>query len=207
MKKKKNNLNFSKKIRNFDILEQYRKSFNYIKDSKKFIYSVIALFILTGLIGFFLPPPSGVEERIMGFLKDLINETKGFGCMEMFRYIFVNNLFSSFIGMAAGIFLGIFPFMASLSNGYLLGFVSSMSVSEAGLGSLWRILPHGIFELPAVFISFGLGIRLGSFVFYKDIMRKFVFFSKNSLRIFVFIIIPLLLIAGLIEGLLICSGL
>ena len=108
--------------------------------------------------------------------------------------------------MILGIFFGIFPLWFTLQNGYVLGFVSSISVGEAGIGSLWRIIPHGIFELPAIFISLGLGIKLGSFVFYKDSRKKFNEFLKNSLRVFIFIVIPLLVLAGIIEGFLICSG-
>jgi len=40
-----------------------------------------------------------------------------------------------------------------------------LSVGIEGYGILWRLVPHGIFELPAVFISLGLGIKLGTFIF------------------------------------------
>ena len=199
-------MDLKKKIRNFSLKEQYVKSWDFIKESKKFIYSILIVFFVAGLIGFFLPPPGGVEEKIMEFLKNLLSETEGLGCYGMIEYIFLNNLQSSFIGMILGVFLGIFPLIATLSNGYLLGFVGSISVQEAGFGSLWRILPHGIFELPAVFISLGLGVKLGSFVFYENARKKFNEFLRNSLRVFIFIVLPLLIIAGIIEGFLICSG-
>lgn len=206
MKNKKRVDKISEKVKDFNIKKQYQDSWNFVKESKKFIYYVIALFFIFGLIGFFISPPLAIENQIMDFLKNLIEETKGLGCFGMIKFIFFNNLQSSFMALILGVFLGIFPLMATISNGYLLGFVSSMSVGEAGIGSLWRILPHGIFELPAVFLSLGLGLKLGSFIFYKEKGKKFNEFFKKSLRVFVFIVLPLLIVAGIIEGLLICSG-
>jgi stage II sporulation protein M len=63
-----------------------------------------------------------------------------------------------------------------------------------------NLLPHGIFELPAIFISFGMGLKFGTFLFYKEKMKKFAEFFSNSLRVFVFVILPLLVIAAIIEG-------
>src|SRR3989344_2332310 len=98
-----------------------------------------------------------------------------------------------------GIF-GILPLLSIIANGYLVGFVSSMAVQEAGFNSLWRLFPHGIFELPAVFISFGLGIKFGTFIFKKNKKDAFKEYLINCLRVFIFVIIPLLIIAAIIES-------
>jgi len=164
-KKSKKKCNFYENIKNFNLKEQYKKSWVFIKDSKKFIYLVLVLFFVFVLIGFLMPAPAMVENKIMEFLKELLEKTKGMDCFEMIRFIFFNNIQSSFTGLIFGVVLGIFPLIATISNGYLLGFVGSMSVSELGIASLWKILPHGIFELPAIFIALGMGIKLGSFVF------------------------------------------
>jgi len=105
--------------------------------------------------------------------------------------------------MFLGMFLGIAPVLFSLFNGYLLGFVALMAVNEQGFLSLWRIFPHGIFELPAVFISLGLGMKLGSFIFQRNKAESFKDFLWNSLRVFLLIVLPLLIIAAIIEGTLI----
>jgi stage II sporulation protein M len=116
------------------------------------------------------------------------------------RFIFFNNLKSSFFGMSFGILFGIFPILVTIFNGYLLGFVSAFSVAGGGVLSLWKLLPHGIFELPAIFLSLGLGLRLGTLVFQKN---KQKFLKENilrSLKIFLLIVIPLLIIAAIIEA-------
>ena len=91
----------------------------------------------------------------------------------------------------------------AILNGYLVGFVASMAVGSGGVIVLWRILPHGIFELPAVFISLGLGLKFGTFIFQKKILESFRRFLWNSLRVFLLIVLPLLIIAAIIEGCLI----
>ena len=74
---------------------------------------------------------------------------------------------------------------------------------ELGYFSLWKILPHGIFELPSIIISFALGIKLGMFVFAKNPSKEFKKRFVLGLKTFVFVILPLLVIAAIIEGLLI----
>ena len=102
--------------------------------------------------------------------------------------------------MIFGVLLGIFPIIAAIANGYLLGFVASISVGNVGFLVLWRLLPHGIFELPAIFISLGLGLKFGTFIFQKRKLESFKEFFWSSLRVFLLIVIPLLVIAGIIEG-------
>ena len=88
--------------------------------------------------------------------------------------------------MIAGVIFGVFPILGAIGNGYLLGFVAVNAVKVDGVISLWRIFPHGIFELPAVFISLGLGLRLGSFIFQKKKAEAFKEYLWDSLRVFLF---------------------
>ncbi len=189
----------TKKI-SFSISEQYRKSWKYIKESQKFIYAVIIIFIFFILTGFFIPTPEMLYNQIMNFLTDLLEKTQNMSQLELTRFIILNNLQSTLFGIFFGIFLGIFPVISAISNGYILGFVSYLSMDSSGIISLWRIFPHGIFELPAVFISLGIGIKLGTFVFQKKKMESLKNYLINSLRTFFFVIVPLIVIAGIIEG-------
>ena len=78
-------------------------------------------------------------------------------------------------------------------------------VEKAGFFEMWRLLPHGIFELPAVFISLGLGIRLGTTLFnrnVKNIDKEIFRRLRNSFKVFIFIVLPLLVVAAIIEGVL-----
>lgn len=178
----------------------YLKSWNYILDSFNFIKIVIILFFVFTLVGFFVPVPEGLAEKIFEFLEQLFNKTKDMSQFGLIKFIFLNNLQSSFSSLIFGIFFGIFPIIVAVMNGYLLGFVAFLSVSEEGLFVLWRLSPHGIFELPAVFISLGLGLRLGFLAFQTKKLKNFKYYFIDSLRVFVFVVLPLLLFAAIIEG-------
>ena len=185
------------------VFDDYRKFFDYIQESRKFIFLSIFIFIFFSLFGYFFQVPDFISSQIIKLITEIIEKTKDMSQMDMTIFIFLNNLKSSFFGMIFGVFLGIFPIFLLIVNGFLLGFVASLSVSSEGILSLWKVFPHGIFELPAVFISLGLGIRLGAFIFEKNKRKLFKYHFLNSLRVFLFIVIPLLFIAAVLEGILI----
>jgi stage II sporulation protein M len=177
------------------------KSWNYIKKLKMFIYLSVILFLFSSLIGFFILPPDFIIEEILKLIQDILAQTEGMSSIELISFIFFNNLKSTLLVVLFGIFLGILPLISILFNGYLLGFVSSMAVGKSSLLELLRLFPHGIFELPAIFISVGVGLKLGTFLF-QDNKSEFLKENfLNSLKVFFFIVIPLLIIAAIIEGL------
>lgn len=198
MKKLKFKNNTREKIKT-----EYSNAIDFIVESKKYIYSIIAVFSFFTLIGFFIPIPEEIVAKIMVYFKELLEQTKDYGLLEMIGFLFNNNIIASFFGMIFGAFFGIFSIFNAILNGFILGFAASMSVTENGLWSLWRILPHGIFELPALFLSLGMGLRLGLFIFEKKTIKGISKIFKKSLKTFIVIIVPLLLLAAIIEGILI----
>lgn len=200
MKKNKGNKN------KVNISEEYKNSWNYIKSSKKIIYFVVGLFVLFFLIGLFAPTPETVATRIQDFMQGILEKTEGMSQGQLIWFIFSNNLQSSFFGAVLGVLAGVFPVLSTISNGYIVGFVSKMSIESAGVLSLWRLLPHGIFELPAVFLSFSIGIRFGLSLFNKKKWGKIKENLISGAKTFLLIVIPLLIIAAIIEGTLISLG-
>lgn len=205
MKKVKNSIKVkNRKKERFNLIKEYKKSFRYIYDSKNFIYTIILIFLIFSLFGFFVPASDELTEKIYQFIEDLVKQTEDFdSSYDWISFIFLNNLQSSFIGMVSGIFPVIFPVIFSIVNAYILGFVALITVNNEGFFVLWRLFPHGIFELPAIFISLGLGLKIGTFIFQKEKINSFREYIVNSLKTFILIIIPLLIIAAIIEGTLI----
>jgi len=176
------------------------RSWQYLKESRIFIYAAVFFFFFFILIGAFVPAPEIIEARIFEFIEELLQKTEGMSHLELVRFLFLNNAQSAFFGMISGIVLGIFSLMVIIVNGYLLGFVAIRTINAEGILTLWRLVPHGIFELPALFISVGLGLKLGSFIFREKKWSSLKDYLSKSLRVFVFVVIPLLIIAALIEG-------
>jgi stage II sporulation protein M len=180
----------------------YRESWEYLVECKNYIFLITALFFGAGLFGFvfadsltfFNPLLEGLSGKIEG--KDLGG---------LIWFIFQNNLTSAFVAMVGGVAFGALPIFNSILNGSLGGYVYNLASSEAGYGIIVLLLPHGIFELPAVFIALGMGVRFGLFAFArrghrkKEFTRRFV----SSMKAFVAIVLPLLIIAAVVEGFLI----
>ncbi|MAG28003.1 hypothetical protein CMI47_20955 [Candidatus Pacearchaeota archaeon] len=182
------------------ISKYYKEAWEYVKESQKYIYFVILLFVLFGVLGAVFSEQLTFIDEI---LKELLEKTEGLSTMGLVSFIFFNNIQSAFMGLLIGVVFGIFPVLVAITNGVVLGYVLQRTAEVAGVLQFWRLLPHGIFELPAIFISLGLGIKLGMFVFAKKKLEELKKRVYNSLMVFFLIVLPLLIVAAIIEGLLI----
>jgi stage II sporulation protein M len=186
-------------------VRNYKKSWNYLKESRKFIFFSIVLFILFFTIAIIFPTPISLEEQIKEIINQLIDKFDGKNIIQTILMIFGNNALVSLIGLFLGIFFAFVPFILAVSNGYVVGYVCKIVVGKTNVFEMWRLIPHGIFELPAVFISLGLGIKLGTALFNRDLKnvdKEILERLKNSFRVFVFVVLPLLVVAAIIEGVL-----
>ncbi|MEA3248205.1 MAG: stage II sporulation protein M [Nanoarchaeota archaeon] len=178
---------------------------NYIKCGKFFgecrwhVVFALATFALLFIIGFAFP--IFFREEIFNFIVEMTEMIEGRTILELIGIIFFNNLRASFFAMIFGIGFGVFPLIVGIVNGYLLGFVAREAVVRGGISVMWQLFPHGIFELPAILFSMGIGFKIGTDLLRKDINLKYNF--REGLRFFAFVIFPLLLVAGIIEGILI----
>lgn len=193
----------TKKKGSNNLLNLYKESFRFIWDARRFFYFILGIFAFSVLLGYFVLPSEQIYNQILDYIQELIEMTQGKSLFELISFIFFNNLKSSFFGMLFGIIFGIFPIFSTFVNGYFLGFVSNLTIKENSFLILWRLLPHGVFELPAIFISLTLGLKLGSFLFQKEKLESLRDYFKKSLMAFFLIVLPLLVIAAIIEGILI----
>jgi len=124
--------------------------------------------------------------------------------------IMTNNLTVSFTMFAAGILGGMGTVFLLAMNGVVIGVIAA-ACWQAGMSlQLWSfVAPHGILELPAVFIAGGGGLLLGrGLLFPGELPRResLTFYGGQGVRLALGII-PLLLVAGVLEGFLSPSGL
>jgi len=143
-----------------------------LKESKNSIKIIILIFILSTLLGF-------LNAKRLFFLndvlKDIIEQAQDLSGLNLIIFIFINNSLSSILGLILGIFLGIFPIIITVTNGLVLGYVMNITINKFGFIELWRLLPHGIIELSAVFISLGLGLKIGT-----DVIKIYIKVHKNN---------------------------
>ena len=200
------------KKKKFSFRNEGSKARKYLKDSDNYVAVVAGVFVLFFMFGFVFPYVAPAEvlepvlEEVRKLIEDLIEKTEGKGVLGMFGFIFGTNVSIAFIAVAFGLLLGIVPIFLMMSNGFMIGLISSLITAEVGFLSLWRLLPHGVFEIPAIIISFAIGIKFGAFIFAQDKLEAFKSRFWNSARVFFLIVVPLLLVAGIIESLLIVYG-
>jgi len=122
--------------------------------------------------------------------------------------IFLNNLRVIILSGIISIFsFGALTLILTLVN---LGLVSFLIAEIILLGyNPWLfiavfILPHGILELPAILIGMTFALRIGAALISPpkgfDIGQALLFTSANFVKILIFLVIPLLLIAAFIEA-------
>lgn len=178
----------------------YGESLSYLKESRNYIFFALFIFVLCASISFIKPEPFSFFDD---WLRNLINQIDGLSPLQLISFIFQNNVISAFVAMILGVILGVFPLLSIMLNGSVLGYVMAHATAIEGLSTIWRLVPHGIFELPAIFISVGLGMRLGMFIFEKNKKQALISRLKSSMKVFITIVLPLLIIAAIIEGILI----
>jgi uncharacterized membrane protein SpoIIM required for sporulation len=123
--------------------------------------------------------------------------------------IMTNNLSVSFSAFAMGITAGIGTIWMMLMNGLLLGVIGAATWKSGMALQLWSfVAPHGVLELPAIFIAGGAGLEIARGLLFPGMLPRKVSLAKAGSRAAKLLLgtIPLLIVAGLIEGFFSPSG-
>ncbi len=163
------------------------------------------LLLLTGAvcgvaISTYAPEVSGA---ILGALGQFIKRLLGLPKPYLALTIFLNNSLKTLAVLVLGILGGILPLVFLFGNGLVIGIVLHASAQSRELPALVAaILPHGLFELPAVLLGASIGLMLGVRAIQRTFGRgeeKITGELARGFRFFLVVIVPLLLLAALIE--------
>jgi len=183
-------------------------------DNKGYFLAACLLFIVGGLLGYSQAPAvEAMVNELLGQLKDILERIKenGGGVFATFWIIFSNNVVSALMMMALGLFFAFFPIIGLVTNGILLGFILAKAEGVSPWAMLGAgILPHGIFELPAVLFAAGVGIRLGVLSFRSvgvliqphkiEKLKNDWYDTLKQFPAAVLVVIGLLLVAAIVES-------
>lgn len=134
---------------------------------------------------------------------------KGIDAPQMSSKIMTNNIKVTILAFAAGITAGILTIYVLFSNGAMLAAVAASQDAAHKAQLLTFVLPHGVIELNAIFIAGGAGLIIGSAIIAPGNLRRadaVQLAAAKALRLFAGTI-PMLIIAGTIEGFVSPSGL
>lgn len=118
-------------------------------------------------------------------------------------FIFIKNAVALLFSFALSPIFCLVPILTLTVNGWLLALVSTMVAEEKSLGFvLAGLLPHGIIELPALFIGEAAALSFGAVVvvaLFKKEKRNLLFPSLRQNLRYLFIALALFLPAAIIE--------
>jgi uncharacterized membrane protein SpoIIM required for sporulation len=124
--------------------------------------------------------------------------------------IMTNNMSVSFTTFAFGITAGLGTIYMMAFNGLLIG-VIGMACALSGMSlQLWSfVAPHGVLELPAIFIAGAAGFRIAQGLLFPGLLPRRESLARAGLEAVKLILgtIPILIIGGLIEAFVSPTGL
>jgi uncharacterized membrane protein SpoIIM required for sporulation len=122
-------------------------------------------------------------------------------------WLFLSNVRAVVLFLAAGLLsfgtLGVTLFMVNMALiGGVLGAASLIQFSPL-LVFIAAVLPHGIFELPAVFLATAAVLKMGAVLVTPELDKSlgevFLFALADWFRVFIGLVVPLLAIAAVVE--------
>jgi len=117
--------------------------------------------------------------------------------------IMTNNLSVSFMAFASGITAGIGTLYLLFFNGIMIGVIGTACAAYGMSVPLWSFVsPHGVLELPAIFIAGGAGLRLARALLFPGVLSRrdsVAVGGTEAVRLLVGVI-PMLIVAGTIEA-------
>lgn len=118
-------------------------------------------------------------------------------------FIMQNNIKVSIVAFGGGILAGLFTIYAMISNGLLVGSLFGLTTHYGiGFDLATFIVGHGVIELTVIFMAGGAGLMMGWAIIRPGLFRRrdaLMLAGKEAIQL-VLPAIPLLIIAGLIEG-------
>lgn len=117
--------------------------------------------------------------------------------------IMMNNLSVSFGAVAGGITAGIYTVFLLVFNGLSIGAVATLVGQNNLAYPFWAfVFPHGSLELPAIFFAGGAGLLIARAILFPGKYRRvdaLKLYGNRAVQL-VFGVVPMLVIAGTIEG-------
>ena len=123
--------------------------------------------------------------------------------------IMTNNLSVAFSTFALGITAGLGTAYMMLVNGLLIGVIGAATWKAGMALQLWSfVAPHGVLELPAIFIAGGAGFEIARGLLFPGLLPRKLSLEQAGGRATRLLLgtIPLLIVAGVIEGFFSPSG-
>ena len=178
----------------------YHRIWSDLREARAYIVAAIIIFAAGNILALVIPH---VGEKVISLALEYFEPFKDKNYLELLVAIFLQNASSAFLAIAFGFLFGLIPVLGAFFNGIVLGALLRLNPLH-----ILMVIPHGLFELPADFIAWGLGIWCAGGLFQTRKSETTIVRIKKSMNIYLSVILPLLIIAAIIEvlGIMVLSG-
>jgi len=159
---------------------------------------VFAASFLAGTIA-----PSAVRQQMTEVFQSVAGNYRGLAGGMLYFNILVQNVMATIFMIVSGVMAGIIPAFAIGSNGFGLGvlFRQASELSGTSTAAL-KVLPYGVFEIPALLIAASYGLWLGVMAVRRMRGKESTllrFHMEHAFRRYFAVVFPLLIVAAAIE--------
>jgi len=117
--------------------------------------------------------------------------------LKIFFFIFSLNSISLLFNVLSGLFF-VLPFIFAILLGMNVGIVLFKEIEKLDFLAIF-LNPVSLFELPAAWISISVGIKIGILLYPDFALSAIGEVVSKEIPVYIYVIIPLLIISGLIE--------
>ena len=195
------------------VLDFYRWGFPAaVQQTWGYIALSTGLFLLGGLIGWWFAwgDPSFVALVVPESMIHMVRDDHKLWMGSILgtepkaaSQIMTNNLAVSFRAIAGGMTLGILTVLLLFFNGLMIGTIGTLVGQNNLAFPFWAfVFPHGALELPAIFLAGAAGLLIARGILFPGQFRRadaLKFYGLQAAQL-VYGIVPMLVIAGTIEG-------
>ncbi|MFK0730034.1 MAG: stage II sporulation protein M [Gloeotrichia echinulata GP01] len=195
------------------VVEFYRWGLpNIVQQTFPYIATATALFLLGGIVAWWYAwqDPTFMSLIVPQQLISLVRDEHKLWMGSIVGIepvasssIMINNLSVSFAAVAGGMTAGAYTAYLMVFNGLLIGAIGTLVGQNQLAYPFWAfVFPHGSLELPAIFFAGGAGFLLAKAILFPGQYRRgdaLKFYGSQAVKL-IFGIVPMLMIAGTIEG-------
>ena len=159
---------------------------------------IFAVSFLAGMLA-----PSSIRQQMTEVFQAVVGNYGGLAGGMLFFNILVQNVMATIFVLISGVLGGIIPTFAIGSNAFGLGVLYRQAAEVAGYSTAaLKVLPYGVFEIPALLIAASYGLWLGVTAVRRMRGKESTLLRVNiehAFRRYFAVVFPLLIVAAAIE--------
>jgi stage II sporulation protein M len=168
---------------------------------RRYILILALIFAASFLAGTIAP--SAIRRQMTEVFQGVVGNYRGLAGGSLFFNILVQNVMATIFVILSGVLAGVIPTFAISSNGFGLGVLFRQASEASGYATaVLKVLPYGVFEIPALLIAASYGLWLGVMAVRKmrgkesTLLRIHI---EHAFRRYFTVVFPLLVVAAAIE--------